>query len=217
MHTKVTLKHVPENAAHKNAGTAANTVGRAYAFLVSSCRHPSDIRRALVSLKAVPDILPGLDDIDKRLKKLVLTDGEASHDDSFADELRGLRESMLRIPPHARFSVCTISQIGRGSPSIGTREEWLVSYADEWRSRGANHFIRALLPKATNREAAELLDGILGTIEFRVDVFGGVQTPLCGIYLQDGMGVRISLSELKTAARANAEIAAGGTVAGAQK
>jgi hypothetical protein len=193
----VKLPQSADSVRARTARTSVNTVGRAYAFVGAMNCHAADIRHTLNRMKAVPDMHRTFRAIGKTLKQMagnatLKVDGIES-----LDELdMSIVDSTVKIPNHARFSVYYIAQVYRGSPAISSIIETpLATLAEEWRRRGANHFMRAFLPRATNQETAMLLDRIIVNIDFHSMVFKTSQEPVWSIYFRDDNGRYTSMSQ----------------------
>lgn len=121
-----------------------------------------------------------------------------------------LRSAMLMAYP--------LEEIRRGSSVVlSARETGIYVPAGELRRRGANYFLRLLLPSASNADAAGALGSCISLEKFRLEVFRREVKPVAEVYFRDDRGVYISLSQVERAAEAMARIVSPDAAAGQGK
>lgn len=113
-------------------------------------------------------------------------------------ELNRFRLSPLSpLPRSAMLMAYPLGEFRKGSMLILSPKECGICIpAEAWRRRGANYFLRLLLPSTANADAAGVLGSCLAAESLRLEVFRREANPLAEVYFRDDHGIYVSLSQL---------------------
>ena len=90
------------------------------------------------------------------------------------------------FPPAMKVFVNPLIGVSRGSLVVaGTSEHQLVVIAREWVMKGANFFVKTMIPGKTNEQAANWLLKMVTSMYTTKEVMGRIVRPVLDIYYRD--------------------------------